>query len=220
MKKAVLAAPLVIVFLSVSSCAAAQNLIPDPTFSSGISAWSVRDPTGTTQLQWIDAPGADGAPGYATMAPLLGIVSSFARTCIPVEAGVTYSWGGFLRLDAAAGASSARIDVFFYSDSSCESVFSLSASTSPPISTLDAPGWYLRQGPDVTAPAEAASAAFEVVLISPSNVAGRVDFDNVYFGRQGLGPPSAIVPVPVVSPLALAALAVSLAGVGILALRR
>jgi hypothetical protein len=209
------------VFLSVSSFAAAQNLIPDPTFSSGISAWSVREPPTGTTLQWIDAPGADGTPGYATMAPLLGLVSSFARTCIPVEAGVTYSWGGFLRLDAAAGASSARIDVFFYSDSSCESIFPLSASTSPPISTpLAAPGWYLRQGPDVTAPAEAVSVAFEVVLISSLNVAGRVDFDNVFFGRQGLGPPSAIVPVPMISSLALAVLAASLAAVGVLALRR
>ena len=76
---------------------AAQNLIPDPTFSSGVSGWAVRAPDFTTRVDWNSGPGADGAPGFASMVGFRGPGPAFATLCLPVEAGTIYAWGGFLR---------------------------------------------------------------------------------------------------------------------------
>jgi hypothetical protein len=75
--------------------------------------------------------------------------------------------------------------------------------------------WHLTPGPDVVAPPTAASVAFEVVLGVPSPTNQFVDFDNVYFGPQGLGPPSVPVHVPMVSGPILILFAAGLAGAAI-----
>jgi hypothetical protein len=192
--------------------AAAQNLIPDPTFSSGVSAWGVRDAASST-LNWNSGAGADGAPGFARLAPFLGLVTSFATICLPVEAGVTYSWGGYLRIQSRDATT--YFSLTFYPDSSCGG-FGLLHITSPPLtgSGANLGTWYLRQGPDVVAPPTAASVLFEATSISALNAPITLDFDNVFFGRQGTGPPTQLISVPTLSGTAIFLFALFLAAAG------
>ena len=207
-------------FLAVASVAAAQNLIPDPTFSSGISGWEVRNDPGTSnEILWSQEAGADGVPGFATLRAPFGLGAAFARICLPVQPGATYSWGGFLRPYPEVF-SSAFLIVYFYQDSACAGPNVLSSAQSAVIGSPDPFGWHLVRGPDITAPAQAVSVAFEVTLLSPGLSGGRVDFDNVFFGPQGIGPPSAMIPVPTISTFAFVVLAVSLALVGIISVLR
>lgn len=200
--------------------AAAQNLIPDPTFSSGVSAWTLRNPL-TDSLDWNLGAGADGAPGFARLHPQFGVVYSIATICLPVEEATTYSWGGFLRVHDRNA--SARLTVRFLADSSCGSFSDLLAVQAPPLngSSANLGTWYLRQGPDVVAPPGATSVDYEVISNSPLNPPLTLDFDNMYFGRLGTGPPTEAVSVPALSGSAFLILAAVLAGAGVwrLALR-
>ena len=178
---------------------AAQNLIPDPTFSSGVSGWAVRASDFTTRVDWNSGPGADGAPGFASMVGFRGPGAAFATICLPVEAGTSYSWGGFLRQPMP---SSTEFDLVFYAGSSCDGQLLLQVFSPAVGSNADPSTWYLRSGEDVVAPPLAVSVGFEVELNTGAATPGnsfRVDFDNVFFGRQGTGPPMETVSVPTLS---------------------
>ena len=194
--------------------AGAQNLIPDPTFSSSVSAWAVRDPAvpTSTALNWNPGSGADGAPGFARLTGF-GPGNFFARVCVPVNAGATYSWGGFLRLGAPLDYT-AQFTLNFYANSSCEGTVLLLVDGPTVDASSGIPdAWHLRAGQDVVAPALAESVALEVRGASTSGLR-RVDFDNVYFGAQGTGPPTVAVAVPTVSEVAFWVFAVFLALAG------
>lgn len=194
-----------------SGTAAAQNLIPDPTFSSGVSAWTVREPL-TTTLEWNPGAGADGAPGFARLTPFLGLTTAFAKICLPVEPGTTYSWGGSLRISSPDATT--YFELTFFLDSSCG--VAISQAQAPPVngSSANLGTWYLRRGPDVVVPPQVASVAFEVVSIVAFNPPLSVDFDNMYFGRQGTEPPTEDVSVPTLSSSAFLLLAAALAAAG------
>jgi len=193
--------------------AAAQNLIPDPTFSSGVSAWTVPNPI-SDRLEWNLGAGADGAPGFARLHPLLGLTTSFATICLPVEAGTTYSWGGFLRIHDRLA--STRLEIRFLPEPSCGGLGSLLDAQAPPLvgPSANLETWYLRQGPDIVAPPGAMSVDFEVISTSVANPPITLDFDNMYFGRQGTGPPTELVAVPTLSSSALLLLAAALTAAG------
>jgi hypothetical protein len=210
---AIFAGPwIVIAFLAASSYpAVAQNLIPDPTFSSGVESWTTREVSSSPILVWNSGAGADGAPGFAQLSGV-GPGATFARTCVPVEAGTTYSWGGFLQAVPPLD-TDAFMYLVFYASSSCTDPQSFLLVQTPPLhaSTADPNTWYLRAGPDVVAPTQAVSVAFEVVLLSNTFARRSVNFDNVYLGRQGTGPPSVAVAVPGLSGANLLVFAVLLA---------
>jgi len=197
---------------------AAQNLIPDPTFSSGVSAWTVRDASSST-LTWNPSAGADGAPGFAQLHPLLGLTTSFATICLPVEPAATYSFGGLFRVHQREATS--YVTIRFLPEGSCGGPGSLLDVQTPPLngSSANLGVWYLRQGPDTVAPAGAMSVDLEVVSISGPN-AVTLDFDDMFFGRQGTGPPMESVSVPMLSSSALVLLALMLAGVSVIRLTR
>ncbi|HEX9149248.1 MAG TPA: hypothetical protein VF958_08825 [Thermoanaerobaculia bacterium] len=166
----------------------------------------------STTLSWNSGAGADDAPGFARLTGF-GPGFFFARVCVPVNAGATYSWGGFLRLSAPLDYT-AQFVLHFCADSSCGESSSISTVPGP---TLDgssgSSGWYLRAGPDVVAPALAQSVAFEASGASPNSLR-RVDFDNVYFGPQGTVPPTAAFSIPTVSEAAFSVFALLLALAG------
>ncbi len=62
---------LALVALASPRLAFAQNLFPDPTFSSGVSAWTT-SPTLPSRLDWNGGPGVDGSPGFARLTGLVG----------------------------------------------------------------------------------------------------------------------------------------------------
>jgi hypothetical protein len=205
--------------LSGLNLANAQNLIPDPTFSAGVSAWTLRFPL-SDRLEWNVGAGADGAPGFARLHPLLGLVTSFATICLPVEAGSTYSWGGFLRIHEREATT--YMTIRFLPEASCGGFSSLLDAQVPPLngSSANLETWYLRQGPDIVAPPGAMSVDFEVVSISSQNAPLTLDFDNLYFGLEGTGPPRETVSVPTLSNSVFLLLGAALAATGVWYLAR
>jgi len=200
--------------------AAAQNLIPDPTFSSGVSGWTVRAPDFTTRVDWNEGAGADGAPGFARLGGFLGPGAAFATVCLPVEAGTIYSWGGFLRRPML---STTEFSLSFFAGPSCGDPFLLQVFGPAVVSNANPNIWYLRSGQDIVAPPLAVSVAFEVELLTTAATPGnsfQVDFDNVYFGRQGTGPPTETVAVPTLSSSAFLLFAAALAAAAVWRLTR
>jgi hypothetical protein len=207
--------------LCAAGSARGQNLVPDPHFASGISAWSLRlSPGITSSLAHDPGPGADGFPGFATLTGASGgFVSYFARSCVPVQPGVVYSFGGAVRFRSSQQ-SQAFFRLSFYPDAACGTTI-LGPPTPPSSSTgpgQTAGAWTLCAGSGATAPVGAASAALELALASVSlNENPAADFDDVYVGRAGtVEPPAA---VPSLSQAGVLALGVALALAGALAAR-
>ena len=193
--------------------ATAQNLIRDPTFSSGIGAWTTRGAL-PSRLDWNGGPGADGAVGFARLSALTGGPGAFfGRVCLPARPGVVYLWGGYLRFLSAPDAS-AQFTLSFSGDSACAGPILLHAGGPQLSGSLASPNtWYLRPGQDVAAPSGANSVSFEIQLTTLSNPLRSVDFDNVYFG------PPAVVPMLSISNLLLLAAAMAAVGLWRLASR-
>ena len=65
------------------------------------------------------AVAADGAPGFATLTGgNLGPISYLARTCVPVQPGVVYSFGGDVRFRSSQS-STVFLVMTFFSDAGC-----------------------------------------------------------------------------------------------------
>jgi hypothetical protein len=207
--------------LCAAFTARGQNLVPDPHFASGVSAWSLRLSPGIAATLVRDpGPGADGAPGFAALAGAsFNPVSLFARTCVPVQPGVVYSFGGAVRFRTTQQ-SQAFFTLNFYPDAACgTTVFSPPPPpTSAAASGASAGPWTSCAGTGATAPPGAASAALELSLtgVSPGGTPS-VDFDDVYLGRAGTVEPPA--PVPSLSREGVLALGLALALAGALAAR-
>jgi hypothetical protein len=193
----------------------AQNLIPDPTLSLGVSAWRTGGAL-PERVEWNAGPGADGISGFGELTGLLGGPGTFGTTvCVPVEADTTYSWGGFLRFVEESEAL-AQFTVAFYPDAACTGPDVLALQSFSPgysASSANLNTWHLTAGPDVLAPPGARSAAFEVALGYVSNRELTVHFDNLYFGRQGTMPPLAAA-VATLDTAGLVLLAMALAAAG------
>ena len=209
------------VLLLAAGTARGQNLVSDPHFASGISAWSLRLSGGiTASLVRDPGPGADGFPGFAALAGAsFNPVNLFARTCVPVQPGVVYSFGGAVRFRTTQQ-SQAFFTLNFYPDAACGTGV---LSPPPPPSSAVASGattgaWTPCAGTGAVAPAGAASAALEFTLsgVSPGGTPS-ADFDDVYVGRAGtVEPPAA---VPSLSHAGVLALGLALALAGALATR-
>ncbi|MBK9062683.1 MAG: hypothetical protein IPL89_05735 [Acidobacteria bacterium] len=207
---------LVASLLLTAGAARGQNLVSDPHFASGISAWSLRLSPGITATLVRDpGPGADGSPGFAALAgATFNPVTLFARTCVPVQPGVVYSFGGAVRFRTAQQ-SQAFFTLNFYPDAACGTTI---LSPPPPPSSAAASGgtpgaWASCAGTGAAAPPGAASAALELNLSGVSTGGTpSVDFDDVYAGRAGtVEPPAAVPSLSHAGVLALG-LALSLAG--------
>lgn len=190
----------------------AQNLVPDPHFSSGTSAWIV--PAGITFVR-VPGPGADGAPGFATLMNN-GFANAFASTCIPVQPGiVVYSFGGKIRFQSSTP-EGAFFVLNFFPDAGC-GPFSTFLPVSTPVAG-DTPGAWTPWLGFATAPPGAASALlvfFRQNSLSTSSAA--VDVDDVFFGRAGTVEPT--IAIPSLSLVGVLALGVALALCGVLAVR-
>ncbi|HTQ08716.1 MAG TPA: hypothetical protein VMI31_01455 [Fimbriimonadaceae bacterium] len=156
----------------------AQNLLLDPQFNHGIGGF-VTLPPGT--LQWSAVPGPDNAPGVGSLRTL-GPGLAFAKECVPVVAGRTYSWGASLKPESAA----AWVILYFFANGTCSGSTILSEVDGPVVTGSE---WQFMPSPDATAPAGASSVQFVVETTVGGAGLGGVDIDNVYFGLQGTSPP-------------------------------
>lgn len=215
---------LAVAFVLAAGPACAQNLVSDPHFASGLGTWfllpgGVPIPT----LLRDPGPGADTAPGFATLtAGTFSPILYTALTCVPVQPGVVYSFGGTVRFRAAQH-SSAIFSLTFFADGSCGTAVP-APSVSPATTPADARAlgaWTSCAGTGATAPPGAASATLELILVgigtNGTNETAAVDFDDVYVGRAGTVEPP--VPVPFLSQAGVLALGIALALGGTLAIR-
>src|SRR5512140_1082681 len=107
-------------FVLAPGPAGAQNLVSDPHFAAGLGTWSffssgVPPPTLLQNL----GPGADTAPGFATLtAGTFSPILYGARTSVPVQPGIVYSFGGTVRFREAQNSSSV-FWLAFFSDGAC-----------------------------------------------------------------------------------------------------
>jgi len=199
----------------------AQNLVLDPHFSSSISAWTVTPSPGITVIFLRDpGPGVDGAPGFATLSgPSLGPIFYSASTCVPVQPGVVYSFGGNVRFRSSQP-SSGDFTLDFFSDATCgtEIPEQLAGSSQ---ALGDTPGrWTLCQGFATALPGAASAKLLFIFGTSLFTVRPAADFDDVFVGRAGtVGPALTAVPVPFVSRAGVLALGLALALSGALAVR-
>ena len=189
----------------------AQNLLPDPSFASGVGAWTAVGAS-SASVQWIDFPGSDGVAGFARLQGL-GPGFLFAQTCVPIVGGRTYSWGATLR---PGSATSGLVVLELYPNPSCQGFALVGQVAGPAASGTGA--WQFEPAPDVIAPASAGSVMFRATLVVPGNGVGLIDFDNVYFGPQGTLPPG-VKDVPALSWPAVCVFAALLATMGLRLLR-
>src|ERR1700737_1226041 len=214
---------LALVALASPGLALAQNLFPDPTFSSGVSGWTT-SPNLPSRLDWNGGSGADGSPGFARLTGLVGGPGGFAaKICLPVHGGATYSWGGYLHFSQVTPGE-AYFNILFFADSACGGPADSPLAQSQVVfgGMANPQTWYLSPGPDFVAPAAASSVEFiaQLLIGIPSPPQISVDFDNVYFGPQGTQPPAiAVVPTLSVSALVLLAVALAVAGIRCLGAR-
>lgn len=110
--------------LLTARAAGAQNLISDPHFASGVSSWALRlGGIVTASLTHDPGPGADGTSGFATLTGgSFGITKYFARTCVPIQPGVVYSWGGRVRFRSVQQ-SLAWFSLNYHTDADCGTIF-------------------------------------------------------------------------------------------------
>src|SRR5260370_13972606 len=139
----------------------AQNLLPDPSFASGVGAWTASGASLAT-FQWVDLTGPDGVAGFARLR-VTGPGSGFASVCVPVVGGQTYSWGGSFFPESASG----QVILDFYSNGSCQGLTIVGETFGPSATTLGV--WQFEPGPDVMAPASAGSVLFRLTGTTPFN---------------------------------------------------
>lgn len=190
--------------------AAAQNLLPDPAFTSGVGGWTAVGASPAT-IQWLGFAGPDGSLGIARL-QFSGPGSGFAHACVPVVGGRTYSWGGSFFPRSA----SAQIILDFFPNGSCLGVVVVGETFGPPAFTSGV--WQFEPGPDVTAPPSAGSVLFRITATTGASETGVIDVDNVYFGPQGTPPPG-VKDVPALSQSLVLVLSLALAIGGLLLLR-
>lgn len=86
------AAFLIILALAVATGARAQNLIPDPAFTLGVSAWMPNAVIGDFTMSF--APNFSKRPGSGSaLLSATGSTSGSFAVCLPVSEGASYDWG-------------------------------------------------------------------------------------------------------------------------------
>jgi hypothetical protein len=189
MRKGLGLAGIVLLLLALFEArASAQNLVTNGGFATDFAGWS---PTAGATPTWTaeDATGASGSGsvrivnGAAAAGTIVGLFQ-----CLPVRAGVSYGWGGSLKVTAPSGVS-AFVTLSFFGDGSCGGAELARASTNSPLSN----GWEAVATKSVTAPAGASSARI-LLAVQKAAVGGTAQalFDDAFVD----GPPATTVVVP------------------------
>lgn len=191
----------------------AQNLIPDPSFASGVSAWSATAP-GTLQFE----PSESRHLGTGSLSFSISATgTSFLSTCVPVSAGTTYAWGHSLNFPSGPATNGIYWGLTFFDGAGCTGT-NLGGNLQPPVTGNPRDQWIDYPNPNVVAPPGSVSASYTFVYLLASNHITLID--DVYVGPAGTIPPFLDVQaIPLLSPLSLAALAVILLAAGLNGLR-
>jgi hypothetical protein len=172
------AAAIVSALLGGQLAAAAQNLLVNPNFDTGLSGWQVLGPAFWDPTRDAgNSPSSGSAAGVfnASNISLQGVVGQ----CVPIVDGITYEVGGdiFIPGGQTAG-SSAFFTVAFYPDSGCTGLLPPSA----PFTTPQVTGTNAWTASIATFPANLGHSAFISAEIAPS-LGGtfQANFDDTVF---------------------------------------
>ncbi len=205
----------VLILVTGSSAALAQNLIPDPRFDTGVSAWQLVATAPAAALVWDKTRDLYGSPsgGSAQLYESALDPGLSATICLPVTAGRIYSSGVSFLFPAGQPSREIYPRFEFFAGAGCTGAV-VGASGGPVVFSdgVNPETWVPVADPDVTAPAGAASVNF---VMQYSSVVGlgpaAVNFDNVYFGPQGTAPPAPVASIPALSRAAVLGLMAALA---------
>ena len=185
----------------IATHAEAQNLVVNPSFTSNANSWFLN-------FGVFDPAAGSPAPGSIRVdivQPTFGMSAMFQ--CVTgITAGNTYSFGGNFLLTQAVGtpANSAWLQVNWFSDNACSA--NNGVTSTPAVSTLNA--WTPASFAAV-APAGTVAATIGGMINSVSQ--GSVNFDEIFLQSNS---------VPALPGPWMIALALLLAGIGWLAMRR
>jgi hypothetical protein len=146
---------------------AAQNLVPNPSFDSGLSPWVNDDPVNqAVTFDPLDANGSSksGSAHLVLTYPSGGVSSGIHSPCLAVPSASTFSIGAKIRVpsgQAQHGRAQARVD--WYSDATCSGSPLSPPTGGPYISSPDE--WLESSVSDWAPPAGAVAAIFHVYNI-------------------------------------------------------
>lgn len=214
MRKALL---LIALLLGSAHAAAGQNLIPNATFDTGVDGW-IPAPRGTGTIEW--------GPDFGQPPGALRLVGNDSATlpelCFPIPPGpVDYFWSADVYMDASDEFFLCSINYALYDAPDCSDSFATF------VGDEDAFPWVRTQNQWEHLNFDIPGIDLHSVRIrSVRPVMGKLAdigsddacvLDNVHFE---IVPQAAAVPIPTVSSIGLALLAMLLVAAGLLVLRR
>ncbi len=220
----------VLAFLVLPTGLAAQNLLvnPDVPASSGLLGWQAFDgffppPVACTSaltcaaFSVVPVDCCAGNPENGVSArPTASNAERYLLQCLPVTAGTSYEYGAWTRRTDGPLQNNGRpkVSVVWFGGAACSGA----AITTDSVTT-DAVPWELLQGV-AAAPLGAVSAEFrlDVGTVGLNGNPATIDFAAPFLGVDGTvqAPPR----IPALGGLGMVALVLTLAGVGLFALRR
>ena len=167
----------------------AQNLVPNGSFDTDVSGWTLTIPDVT--MVW-DANDRHGAPyvGSAVITndySLTGMRKVVNSSCVTgIVGGQLYDVGAWIEAPTGQGTSgTVSIFAFFYSDSSCTLSLGIGTGVTD-IAPTDT--WTLYNVTNIAAPANAGSARFEIWNSRASAVPWEFHVDDTFVGPPGTVP--------------------------------
>lgn len=161
--------------------AAAQNLLVNPNFDSSATGWSLNPPGAFDSANDAGGSLTSGSVQAPFAAATINSVPLFQ--CVSgIVAGNSYSFGGSILIDQAAGTAGVQLVLDWFTDSACSSNNGLAIS--PSVSTLNA--WTPTSNPSAVAPAGTNSAS--IVGFVTTTAAATAHFDDMFVQSNAVVP--------------------------------
>jgi hypothetical protein len=214
MRKAIAALSLALLLRAAGG--EAQNMVPDPAFVAGVSAWTPEAVGGN--LSMVFAPNVSKRPGSGSaLLSFTGQVFGGYSICLPVSPTNAYVYGYSYYFPDASRVAGFNETFTRFSGPGCTGT-NLGGLVLP-IYPLQIGSW-LSLGTQVSFPPECRSVKIGFATLSAPGTQPLMYLDDVYFGLEGTIPPIDPPPdIPMLSVFGAAALAVALAFTGLRALR-
>jgi hypothetical protein len=195
--------------LGLAAPAAAQNLVPDPSFRSGLGAWSDVYVVGAYTMTWVASPSVRPGSGSALFsfdAPAHGAWS----LCLPVVAGGRYDYGFSILYPDAARTVGLNEAFTLYDGPGCTG--SVLGGYVLPIVPMQLNTWQTRAPYQIVAPPGSQSIFVSFMALGVGGAKVTAYVDDVYVAPSGTVPPiDAPPPIPVLSTAGVLALGFALA---------
>jgi hypothetical protein len=204
--------------------ASAVNVLSNPDFATSTAAWTLEDPPNST-LAWspVDANGAPGSGSALVTNTSAGPSNGtgIIQCVTSVTVGASYTFGGKVLYNTGqATTGSMQVGLRWRAGPGCTGA----TVGSQPRLSVNAPGaaWVSLASAIEVAPVGTVSADF-IAFPSKVEAGGQLagQFDDLYFDN-GISPPPPLTssPIPLTRPAILMLMAIALAALGVVRLRK